>query len=378
MNFAIDEEAQAIVELVREFRLKKLVPKEREFLLKGKMDPQERWQLQLEAKEQGLWALDVPKEYGGLGLNHLTMCLIYEEMYKSPQMFRFGGSPEPALYLANDDQKERYLLPVIRGEKRMAYAFTEPQSGSDLQGIRTTAKYENGSWVLNGRKIFISRADIADFLLVFAANDLTKGARGGISCFIVDKDTPGFKLQRPIPTMGDDWEPWEIVFEDCRVPEENVLGEIGQAFAVGDYQLTHGRLLIAAYNLGIAQRCLDEAVQWAKQRRAFGKPIAERQAIQWMLADSEVELQAARLLTYKAAWMQDTGQSIRNEAFIAKLYASEMAQRVTDRALQIFGGMGYAREVPIQSFYRQARLWRIGHGTSEIHRWMIARNLLRD
>jgi acyl-CoA dehydrogenase len=178
--------------------------------------------------------------------------------------------------------------------------------------------------------------------------------------------------------MGDDWDPYTLTFEDCAVPDENVLGEPNRGFIVADEQLTHGRLKIAAFNVGIGARCLEMAIRYAKERVTFGQPLATRQAIQWMLADSEVELMAARLLVHQAAWMADEHDRIRNEAFIAKLYATEMAQRVSDRALQIHGGMGYTREVPIQSFYRQVRVWRIGHGTSEIHRMMIARNLLRD
>lgn len=192
----------------------------------------------------------------------------------------------------------------------------------------------------------------------------------------MDKGTPGFEVGREIPTMGDGWNPHELHFVDCVVPDRNRLGEVNGGFAIADHQLTHGRLMIAAFQLGIAQRSIDLAVEWAKQRITWGKPIATRQAIQWMLADSEVELEAARLLVYRAAWMSDNNQRIRNEAFIAKLYAAEMAQRVTDRCIQIFGGMGYTRDLPVQSFYRQARVWRIGHGTSEIHRWMIARNML--
>ena len=176
--------------------------------------------------------------------------------------------------------------------------------------------------------------------------------------------------------MGDGWEPYELVFENCVVPDAQRLGEVGGGWALASEQLTHGRVKIAAFQLGIAQRCIEIATEWAKQRVTWGKPIATRQAIQWMLADSAVELDAARLLVYRAAWMADAGEHIQNEAFMAKLYATEMAQRVSDRCLQILGGLGYTREVPIQSFYRQVRVWRIGHGTSEILRWMIARNML--
>jgi acyl-CoA dehydrogenase len=364
-----------LVDNVRKFRERELMPLEKDFLIAGKLPLDTRFTLERKGRDLGFWALDVPEEYGGAGLGNLGMCLVAEELYKHPAMFDFGGSPEPSLYLCNAEQKERYFFSVIRGERRSCYAFTEPDAGSDLAGIRTTAVRKGDQWVVNGTKTFISHVDRADFVILFASTDRSKGARG-VTCFLVDMGTPGFRPSRPIATMGDDWDPYELSFEDCVVPDANRVGEVNQGWTIANHQLTHGRLKIAAYQLGIAQRCLDMAIDWAKQRVAFGKPIAQRQAIQWMIADSEVELEAARLLVYRAACLADNGEPQRNEAFVAKLYATEMAQRVTDRALQIFGGLGYTKELPIQSFYRQVRLWRIGHGTAEIHRWMIARNLL--
>ncbi|WP_067467781.1 acyl-CoA dehydrogenase family protein [Actinomadura macra] len=375
MDFRIPAELSMFVDSVRRFRERELMPLEPRFLKEGKLSPEERRALQERARDQGLWALDVPEEHGGQGMGTLATCLVVEELYKHPAMFEFGGSPEPVLYQADEEQKKRYLYPVIAGERRSCYAFTEPGTGSDFARIATTAVRSGDDWVINGTKIFISEVDRADFCILFASTDPSAGGRG-ITCFLVDMGTPGFELSRPIPTMGDDWEPYELSFSDCVVPDSARLGEVGGGWALASHQLTHGRLKIAAFQLGIAQRCLDMAVEWAKQRVTWGKPIATRQAVQWMLADSAVELDAARFLVYRAAWMADEGEHIRNEAFIAKLYATEMAQRVTDRCLQIFGGLGYSRELPIQSFYRQVRVWRIGHGSSEIHRWMIARNLL--
>ncbi len=376
MDFALPEELQMIQKNVRDFTERELFPLEQEFCLQGRLPLAKRLELERKGRELGFWALDVPAEHGGAGLGQLAMCVIHEELYRSPVMFEFGGYVEPALYLCNDAQKEKYFYPIIRGEKKSCYAFTEPGTGSDLARIQTRAVKKNRHWVLNGAKTFISHVDRADFIMVFASTDPGKGTKG-ITCFLVDKNAVGLHISKPIPTMGDDWEPYTLTFEDCAVPDENVLGEVNKGFVVADEQLTHGRLKIAAFNVGIGQRCLDMAVRYSKERVTFGQPIGSRQAIQWMLADSEVELMAARLLVYQAAWMADNKQRIRNEAFVAKLYATEMAQRVTDRALQIHGGMGYTREVPIQSFYRQVRVWRIGHGTSEIHRWMIARNLLK-
>ena len=375
MDFAIPEELRDLVSSVRQFRERELMPLEAQFLRDGKLPNEVLNGLQERGRALGFWAMDVPQEHGGQGMGTLAACLVAEELFKHPAMFEFGGSPEPVLYEGNEDQKERYLKGVVQKGMRSCYAFTEPDTGSDFARIRTTAVREGDNWVINGSKTFISEADRADFCILFASTDPSAGSRG-ITCFIVDIGTPGFTLSRPIPTMGDGWEPYELVFENCVVPDAQRLGEVGGGWALASEQLTHGRVKIAAFQLGIAQRCIEIATEWAKQRVTWGKPIATRQAIQWMLADSAVELDAARLLVYRAAWMADAGAHIQNEAFMAKLYATEMAQRVSDRCLQILGGLGYTREVPIQSFYRQVRVWRIGHGTSEIHRWMIARNML--
>jgi acyl-CoA dehydrogenase len=376
VEFAIPEDMQMMVSSVRQFREKEMMPLEREFLMEGSLPEETLRALETRGREFGFWALDVPEADGGVGLGELTMCMIAEELYKHPMMFEFGGSPEPSLYLCTEEQKTRYYHPVIAGEKRSCYAFTEPDTGSDFARIRTTAVRDGNDWVINGRKTFISHVERADFLILFATTDPKLGARG-VTCFLVDKGTPGFELSRPIPTMGDGWEPYELAFTDCRVPDANRLGGVNEGWKIAEHQLTHGRTRIAAYQLGIAQRCLDLAIEWAKDRTTWGQPIGSRQSIQWMLADSKVELEAARMLVYRAAWQADQGNKSRTEAFVAKLYAAEMSGRVTDRCLQIFGGLGYTKEVPIQSFYRQARLWRIGHGTSEIHRWMIARDMLQ-
>lgn len=375
MDFEVDPDLRAFIDTVRQFRERELMPTEREYLLNGDWRPQELLDLQGRARKLGFWALDVPEELGGQGLGELAMCMVAEELFKHPGMFEFGGSPEPTLYKCNEEQMERYTKPVIAGERRSAYAFTEPDAGSDLAGLTTRAVKDGDSWVINGRKTFISHVEQADFLILFASTDPSKKARG-VTCFLVDKDTPGYELSRPIRTMGDGWTPAELSFTDCVVPDANRVGEVNGAWEIANYQLSHGRLRIAAYQLGIAQRCLDLAIDWAQKRVTWGKPIGARQAIQWMLVDSFVELEAARLLVYRAAMQTDLHKATRNDAFIAKLYATEMSQRVTDRALQVFGGLGYTLEVPVQSFYRQSRLWRIGHGTTEVHRMMIARELL--
>jgi acyl-CoA dehydrogenase len=375
MNFDLPDDVQALVAIARAFREERLAPLEADFLRDGNVPWPLRPQLQAEARERGLWALDVPTEHGGLGHGQLAVCAVHEELNRHPMMFEVGGAPEPVLYHAAAHQWERYFAAIVAGERRSAYAFTEPATGSDLGAIETTAVRDGDDWVINGRKLFIGLAERVEFLILFASTDASRGARG-VTVFLVDSGTPGYEVVRTIPTMGDAWEPCELAFEGCRVADAQRLSPVNEGFAIADDQLTHGRLKIASYQLGIAQRCIDEAVGWARERTTWGRPIASRQAIQFMLADSVVELDAARLLVYRTAWLADKGADVRTDAFKAKLYATEMAQRVTDRCLQVFGGRGYAKDSPIQSFFRQVRLWRIGHGTAEIHRWMIARDLL--
>jgi acyl-CoA dehydrogenase len=375
MNFSLTSDQRELQDRARAFREEELGPLEADFLAAGALATETRRALEHRGRERGLWALEVPHELGGAGRGQLDMCLVHEELYKSPIMFEFGGSPEPCLYLCNEDQMERYFHPVVRGEKHSAYAFTEPGTGSDLAGLETTAVADGDDFIVNGTKKFIGFVQRSEFVITFVSTEPAAGARG-VSCLLVDTDAPGFAIVRSLPTMGDDWEPYELSFTDCRVRGANLLGALNGGFAVAADQLTHGRLKIAAFQLGLASRSLEIAVAYAKRRHTWGKPLASRQGLQFMLADSEVELHAARLLVHRAAWMADAAEPMRNEAFMAKLYATEMAQRVTDRCLQIQGGEGYLRESPLQSFFRQARLWRIGHGTSEIHRWMIARNML--
>jgi acyl-CoA dehydrogenase len=375
VNFDLPDDVQRLVAVAREFREERLAPLEPEFLLNGNVPWPLRPQLQQEARDRGLWAIDVPEEHGGLGQGQLAVCAVHEELNKHPMMFEVGGAPEPVLYHCAPHQWDRYFAAVVRGERRSAYAFTEPGAGSDLGAITTTAVRDGDEWVINGHKLFIGLAERVEFLILFTSTSPELGARG-VSVFLVDSGTPGYDVVRTIPTMGDAWEPCELRFDDCRVSNDQLLGDVDRGFADADHQLSHGRLKIASYQLGIAQRCIDLAVAWAQERTTWGQPIASRQGIQFMLADSAVELDAARLLVYQTAWHADEGRDVRTEAFKAKLYATEMAQRVTDRCLQVFGGRGYAKDSPIQSFFRQVRLWRIGHGTAEIHRWMIARDLL--
>jgi acyl-CoA dehydrogenase len=375
VDFELPSEVQSLVKIAREFREERLAPLEEEFLREGNIEWALRPKLQEEARERGLWAIEVPAEHGGMGLGQLAVCAVHEELNRHPMMFEVGGSPEPVLYNASPEQWDPYVRAVIDGERRSAYAFTEPGTGSDLGAVETVAVRDGDDYVINGRKMFIGLAERVEFLILFASTDPSKGSRG-VTAFLIESGTPGYNIARLLPTMGDAWVPTELEFDNCRVPATQRLGEEGKAFSLADEQLVHGRLKIASYQLGIAQRCLDDAVAWAKERTTWGEPIGSRQGLSFPLADCAVELDVARLLVYKTAWRADRGEDIRTDAFKSKLYCTEMAQRVTDRCLQVFGGRGYLKENAVQSYFRQVRLWRIGHGTAEIHRWMIARDLL--
>jgi len=265
-------------------------------------------------------------------------------------------------------------LPTISGERISCFALTEPGAGSDAANIQMTAVQDGDHWVLNGEKLFITNGNDADFAMVFAVTDKAKGARGGITCFLVDRDM-GWRSSY-IHTMGE-WGPAALYFEDVRVPASNVLGEIGQGFGLGMQWIGQGRWIYAARAVGAAERLLQMAVDHANTRVTFGEPIGERQAIQWMIADSEVEIEATKWLAFHAAWMAEQGQDTRHAAAIAKLHGATMANRVADRVLQIHGGMGFTRELPIERWYREMRVWRIFEGTDEIQRFIIARDLLR-
>ena len=344
--------------------------------------PEDVTRLQAKARAMGMFQPSAPEDLGGGGLDFFSGTVFMEEVslhrqgLYNPGGGAFGYAINPILYAANDTQKGRYLAPCVRGELRGCFAITEATGGSDpARAIRTRGVKTAEGWVLNGTKIWISHAGQADFVTVFVrTDDRPSGSRGEISCFIVETGTPGYKVGPPIPVIRPE-APHELVFEDCLVPETQMLGEPGQGFELLKKLLTQTRIPYAAQCNGVARRSLEMASEYSQIRETFGKPLSERQAVQWMLADSAVELHASRLVTYNAARCRSEEKPFELESSMAKLMASEVATRVVDRSIQIHGGMGLAKELPLERWYRELRTRRIGEGPSEVHRMVIARTL---
>ena len=338
--------------------------------------------LQAKARDLGLWCLSSPVAHGGGGLGLLAQVLVAEEAAKCrmgayvPACGAFGIDPPSVIWLGNDDQIKRYGVAGIQKGKKSFVAISEADGGADpARSIKTRAERVGDHYVINGTKMWITAADKADWGLVFARTG-DAGDRGGISCFIVDRHMPGISV-REIPVIRS-YSPFEVHFENVRVPAENRLGAEGEGFAVCQKWLVHARVPYAAAVIGIAQEALGMATAWARQRKSFKSALADKQAIQWMIADSEMELRASLLLTYQAAWRADHGHDIKIEASIAKVMATEAAGRVIDRCVQIFGALGVARELPIERWYRELRIKRIGEGPSEVQRMVVARHLINE
>lgn len=336
--------------------------------------------LQQKAKALGLWCLSSPAAHGGGGLGLLAQVLIAEEAAKCrmgayvPACGAFGIDPPSVIWLGNAQQIEKYGVAGIKAGKKSFVAISEASGGADpARSIATRARLDGDHYVLNGTKMWITAADKAEWGLVFARTG-DEGDRGGISCFIVDRHVPGIKI-RPIPVIRS-YEPFEIHLENVRIPIENRLGAEGEGFQVCQKWLVHARVPYAAGVIGVAQEALRLAVDWVRQRKTFKSHLSDKQAVQWMVADSEMELQAARLLTYQAAWRADLGHDIKIEASIAKVMATETAGRVIDRCVQMFGALGVSKELPLERWYRELRIKRIGEGPSEVHRMVVARHVL--
>ena len=375
MDFSLTFEQQQIRETIRTFIEKEVIPLEAQVIrneIAGRagLERGQLLELQQKAKELGFWGIETPEEFGGANLGPLMTVFVAMETGRTFVPFTFGGWADNILFATNEEQQQRYLLPTIAGERISCFALTEPSSGSDARHMRTRAIPDGGDWVINGEKTFITSGHEADFAIVFAAT----GDEGGVTCFLVDRDM-GWTSQ-PIPTMAGHYTA-ALSFGDVRVPSENVLGEVDRGFALAMEWVGEGRFIIAAEAVGAAERMLGMAIDYAKNRWSMGHPISDYQAIQWQIADSHVEIESVKLLALYAAWQLQNEYDNRHASAIAKLSGAAMANRVVDRVMQIHGGMGFTKELPIERWYRQLRVLRIYEGTDEILRRTISRNLLK-
>ena len=387
MNLQPSEEQRLLIDLVRRFVREEIVPLEAGLDPDAsELDPADHARLAGLVREMGLYGLDVPEEYGGPGVDIVTRTLMAIEMAQhraglyAPCYGVFGAVGLAQLYEATEEQKERYLRPTLRGEKRAFFGLTEPSGGSDpARAILTRAVRDGGGdgggWIINGSKIFISGADRADYGIVFARTDPARG-RAGVTCFIVETDWPGFHVRRVVHTLRSANYATELAFEDLRVPAANVLGEVGGGFAIANDRLSRQRIPYAAGCIGVAVAAQEMAIEYARLRETFGAPLATRQSVQNMIIDSQVDIESARWLTLAAAERAHRGEPFRKEAAMAKLAASEAGGRVVDRAIQIHGGYGVTKDLPLERWYREMRIRRIGEGPSEVQRLIIARDLI--
>jgi acyl-CoA dehydrogenase len=381
LNFELPEDIRMLRDTVRKFVDRELIPIERTARVNNKLKPEVRAHLVAKAEELGLGGYDVPEQYGGLGMGLVAKVTVWAELGRtialpSRGVDVFGPSVSPILYQLTDEQKTKYLLPTIRGELNWCLAQTEPDAGGDPGGMRTTAVRQGDHYVINGSKRFITLAEDAHYTQLIAATDRAKGSRGGISAFIVDMKAPGVRLLRPQELMIDD-RPWEIAFENVKVPVADRIGEEGQGFEHAQHWLNVGRIRHGARAIGVIERCLELGTQYAKQRVTFGQPLAERQAVQWMLAESFMELHQLRLMVYDAAWKYDQGRDIRSEAYMAKIFGDTQSFHAADRCMEIHGGIGLATDLPIEKFWRDQRSMMITEGPIEILKMALARHVLR-
>ena len=383
MDLSLTQEQEMIIGLVRRFVREEILP------LELKLDPDadaldaaDRDRLISKTKEMGLYGLDIPPEYGGPDIDLVTRTLIAVEMSQhraglyAPCYGVFGGAGLAQLFEATEEQKDKYLYPTLRGEKRGFFGLSEPSGGSDpARAIQTRAVRDGDNWIINGSKLWISGADRADFGLVFARTDSSKG-RNGVTCFIVDTDTPGFYVRRIVHTLRSAHYATELQFENMVVPETNILGELNKGFAIANDRLTRQRIPYAAGCIGVAIKAQEMALEYVPQRETFGAPLSSRQAIQWMLVDNDIDIKQSLWIVLEAAEKAQRGDPFRKEAAMAKLVATEAGGRVVDRCMQMFGGLGVAKDLPLERWFREMRIRRIGEGPSEVQRHVIARELL--
>lgn len=382
MNFGLSDEQEMIVSTVRAFVEKEIYPHENEVERTGSVHEAVAQSIRQKTIDLGFYACNFPESAGGAGLSHLEFALVERELGRgSMALTHFFGRPQNILMACRGEQIERYLHPAVRGEKMDALAMTEPEAGSDIRGMKCSAVRDNGDWVINGTKHFISGADQADFVILFAAtgeDETPKGPKKRITAFLVDRGTKGFSIREGYQSVSHKGYPNMILdFDNCRLPDGQVLGDVDGGFAVMNEWLYATRLTVAAMAVGRARRVFDLALNYAAERRQFGQPIGRFQGVAFPLADMITEIDAADWLTLSAAWRLDQGLPANREIASAKLYATEMLAMVTDAAIQIFGGMGLMSDLPLERFWRDARVERIWDGTSEIQRHIIGRDLLR-
>jgi butyryl-CoA dehydrogenase len=379
MNFQLTEEHEMIRKMVRDFAKNEVAPTAAE------RDEEERFDREIFDKmaELGLTGIPWPEEYGGIGSDYLAYCIAIEELSRVCASTGVTLSAHtslagwPIYKFGTEEQKQKYLKPMAKGEKIGAYGLTEPGSGSDAGAMKTTARLEGDHYILNGSKIFITNGGVADIYVVFALTD-PQAKHKGTSAFIIEKDFPGFSVGKKEKKLGIRSSPTtEIIFEDCKVPKENLLGQEGEGFKIAMMTLDGGRNGIAAQAVGIAQGALDAAIEYAKERHQFGRPIAAQQGIAFKLADMATSVEAARLLTYQAAWLESAGLPYGKESAMSKLFAGDTAMKVTTEAVQVFGGYGYTKDYPVERFMRDAKITQIYEGTQEIQRLVISRMLTK-
>jgi acyl-CoA dehydrogenase len=384
MEFELSEEDRMLKDLVRRFVKDELIPLEAGVLAREAaggglgIGAAEHKRIDDVSRSLGLWGLDAPKDVGGTDLPAVSLVGVNEELGRTITPYTLPpDSPNLRMLMATvtERQREAYLAPYVRGETISAIGISEPGAGSDPAAMTTRAERDGDNWILNGRKIWTSRAAEADFTIVMAVTDKEKRARGGISAFLVDKNTPGFNVLRRIPMIGGA-ATYEVALEDCRVEGWKLLGTEGQGFAPMQLRLGTRRIEMASWSIGMAQRALDMMCEFAPQRVTFGQPLADRQAIQWWIADAATQIHAARLMTYDCAWKLDQGRDVRLEISMIKAFATEMAWTVVDRAMQTFGAMGMTKELPLQLMASKLRTMRIYDGPTVVHKWVVARNLL--
>jgi len=380
MSFELSEDQKMIRDSVRDFTERHVAPDviERD---NKKEFPHDIVKM---LADQGLLGIYHPEKYGGAGFDTLSFCLAIEELARWDASLALTVASHTSLgsgHIAlsgNDHQKKKYLTPLAKGEKLGAWCLTEPGSGSDSSGMKTTASKDGDNWIINGSKIFITQGSVGDIYVVLAKTDPTLGTKG-ISAFIVERERDGVKPGEPMHKMGmNSSDTTEVVFDNVEIPAENLLGELGKGFVDTMKVLDGGRIGIGALSVGIARGALEESMKYAKERKQFGSPIGDFQAIEHKLVNMAVEIDAARLLVQRAAWLKDTGKSYTKEASMAKLFASEMAERATLEAVQIHGGYGYTKEYHVERFMRDVKLMTIGEGTSEIQRLILARELKKE